>query len=83
MQLEMDWDDDAFLEDDFPEILEEEEEETEVGQFTNATTTFTHEVTHGTLCYGLLEPLRTQPRIKNNHIQYNHSVWLVHASRPA
>ncbi|KAK3868218.1 hypothetical protein Pcinc_026384, partial [Petrolisthes cinctipes] len=43
--LEMDWDDDAFLEDDFPEILEEEEEETEVGQFTNATTTtFTHEV---------------------------------------
>jgi len=42
----MDWDEDTFLEEDFPEILEEEEEETEVGHFTSATTTFIHEVHH-------------------------------------
>ncbi|XP_071529549.1 adenylate cyclase type 8-like [Panulirus ornatus] len=42
--LEMDWEDEAFLEDEFPDILEEEDEEAEVTQFTNPTSNFTHEV---------------------------------------
>lgn len=40
----MDWEDEAFLEDEFPDILEEEDEEVEVTQFTNPTSNFTHEV---------------------------------------
>lgn len=40
----MDWEDDAFLEDEFADVLEEEDEDTEVAQFTNPNTSFTHEV---------------------------------------
>lgn len=40
----MDWEDDAFLDEDFPETLEEEEEETEVAQFTSTGSNFTYEV---------------------------------------
>lgn len=40
----MDWEDDAFLDEDFPEALEEEEEETEVAQFTSTASNFTYEV---------------------------------------
>lgn len=43
-QLEMDWEDDAFLDEDFPETLEEEEEETEVAQFPSTASNFTYEV---------------------------------------
>lgn len=43
-QLEMDWEDDAFLDEDFPEALEEEEEETEVAQFNSTASNFTYEV---------------------------------------
>lgn len=43
-QLEMDWEDDAFLDEDFPEVLEEEEEETEVAQFNSTASNFTYEV---------------------------------------
>ncbi|XP_045130621.1 adenylyl cyclase 78C-like isoform X3 [Portunus trituberculatus] len=42
--LEMDWEDDAFLDEDFPEPLEEEEEETEVAQFPSTGSNFTYEV---------------------------------------
>ncbi|XP_050727539.1 adenylyl cyclase 78C-like isoform X3 [Eriocheir sinensis] len=42
--LEMDWEDDAFLDEDFPEALEEEEEDTEVAQFTSTASNFTYEV---------------------------------------
>ncbi|XP_047494880.1 adenylyl cyclase 78C-like isoform X2 [Penaeus chinensis] len=42
--LEMDWEDEAFLEEEFPEGLEDEDEEAEVTQFTNPTSTFTQEV---------------------------------------
>ncbi|KAG0709987.1 Adenylate cyclase type 8 [Chionoecetes opilio] len=42
--LEMDWEDEAFLDEDFPEVLEEEEEETEVAQFTSTGSNFTYEV---------------------------------------
>ena len=50
-QLEMDWEEDAFLDEDFPEPLEEEEEETEVAQFTSTGSNFTYEVN---MCSGLL-----------------------------
>lgn len=43
-QLEMGWEDDAFLDEDFPEVLEEEEEETEVNQFNSTASNFTYEV---------------------------------------
>ncbi|XP_042869482.1 adenylyl cyclase 78C-like isoform X2 [Penaeus japonicus] len=42
--LEMDWEDEAFLEEEFPEGLEDEDEEAEVTQFTNPTSTFAQEV---------------------------------------
>nr|XP_045612340.1 adenylyl cyclase 78C-like isoform X1 [Procambarus clarkii] len=42
--LEMDWDDEAFLEDEFTDVLEEEDEDTEVAQFASTNSNFTHEV---------------------------------------